>query len=136
MIKGKNIVLIGILFLLGSVFVKATASEDQAGLSCSVLQNTFYQEELKTRSDLKVYIDKKASDLTSDFETKGQAFIDDNVKAFDDNMRDLVTKSLIKLLIVIVAGVLMAHLIWALIMNSIRKMRDHREQLLSRGGKR
>ena len=119
-----------ILFFCSS-FVKgvdAPISSDP-NMVCSDLKNTFFSEEIKTRSDLKNYIDFKSDALITSVTEKSQKFLDENFIALDNRIHQYMNIFLIKLVIGIIASVLLAHMIYFLIINTINKLRRERGKI-------
>jgi hypothetical protein len=81
----------------------------------------YMQEEIRTRADIKNYIDKKIDDMTLTFTTDSQNFMNKNIAVFDKRMHDLAQSWVIRITITIFTTILLAHLAYYFIRRKIEK---------------
>ena len=91
-----------------------------------ITRNLIIQEHKNTKQ----YFDQKALEAEKFMETEGQAFIDENFKILDAQVRKLANTMLIKMIVGIIASILCAHLLWYLIKNRIEGLRRQKSEKL------
>ena len=119
--SNKKTIKIFFLFLIILTLILPIIQADTPAVTTQETTNRVIQEHIRTRTEIKAYLDKKQADLETFVMNKGQKFIDENFQAFDNRMQKLATKMLIKVLITLVGGVLLAQLLFYLIKRRIER---------------
>ena len=110
--KHKIIIISFFLLLLTPILIQA--EETTAG-STAVLKNLIVAEEIKTRTQLRTYCDKKITQVETLCVKKGEQYINENFQLFEDKIRSITNKMLIKVLLGIIGAILFSQIIWYLI---------------------
>lgn len=114
---------ITILFLLTIILTSITVRAETTPITPQPIDITgiFMQEEIKTRADFKAYADKKIADISEQFRTESQDFINKNFAVLDKRMRDLAQTWVIRITISCFTSVLLACLTYYFIRRKIEK---------------
>ena len=119
--KHKIIIISFFLLLLTPILIQA--EETTAG-STAVLKNLIVAEEIKTRTQLRTYCDKKITQVETLCVKKGEQYINENFQLFEDKIRSITNKMLIKVLLGIIGAILFSQIIWYLIKERIKKKKE------------
>lgn len=123
--KHKIIIISFFLLLLTPILIQA--EETTAG-STAVLKNLIVAEEIKTRTQLRTYCDKKITQVETLCVKKGEQYINENFQLFEDKIRSITNKMLIKVLLGIIGAILFSQIIWYLIKERIKKLKKKKEK--------
>jgi len=123
--KHKIIIISFFLLLLTPILIQA--EETTAG-STAVLKNLIVAEEIKTRTQLRTYCDKKITQVETLCVKKGEQYINENFQLFEDKIRSITNKMLIKVLLGIIGAILFSQIIWYLLRERIKKLKKKKEK--------
>lgn len=132
--KNFSIILTLILLILIIPFSLAEIvpvnTNNQAIITNDQINQQIVQQGTQTRNEITTYIDKKVAETISTLTTDGQAFINENFKAFDRQMRAFALKVLIQLIIGIVVSIVFANALWYMIKKALDKKEADRPRYL------
>ena len=111
----------------------SVASPTDAAIICSDLKNSFFSENIKTRADLRMYFDTKSKELTETISADNKAVNDENYRIFEERMNNLANKMLIKACIGLICSLLFALALRSLIRRAVRKVNEHKGQVITDG---
>jgi len=116
----KKIILSIILIIITLILTTTSIAQENTPID-TTLYNIAIQENIKTRTEIKSYIDAKIDKIMQDVETTGQQYIDDNFQALYELTGQLAQKLLIKAIIGTFTTILLALLTYYLIKRTIEK---------------
>jgi len=121
----KKIIALIFLFLL--TFPFALAEENMNFGEQINVRNEVVESHIKTRNEIKSYMDKKSDQLISEVTTKAQGFIDENFLVLDQRVHRMINAFLLKIVLGLTSCIVFSQLIWFFIKRKIEKIRQKKE---------
>ena len=117
------------LTMLTLLLLTPLVLSEEANVGTEDLKNFIIKDSMNTVKDVNQHIDLRINGVMKDFQTQGQAWVDENFLAFDERVHALANKMLVKLCIGIFSTILFSQLVWLLIRRELNKRRKKREMI-------
>jgi hypothetical protein len=116
-----------ILFLLIiPLFVYAQETVIDNSVAISELRNTVINEDIKTRQELKRYMDVIVDDVVNKALSQGQKFFEDNFRVLESRLHTIGNQLLMKFYVGIVASIIFSQGVWFLIKRRIESLKSRK----------
>jgi hypothetical protein len=120
----KRIYLIFVVVLL--LFLPLISSVGEVVTPDLSTQNLIVQENVKTRTEVKNYLDNVKSDLTVFVMKEGNKYVREQFELWNNNTRNLINLLIIKIVIYIIGAMLLGQLLFYLIKIKLLNLREKR----------
>ncbi|CAK0747234.1 hypothetical protein CCP1ISM_260006 [Azospirillaceae bacterium] len=122
----RRVVLFIVLFILSVSFVIGVEETSDY----STIRDLFINEEIRTRQELKTYIDGKVDTLNKDFEERGRGFVEEQMNVIQDRAKGLFNIILLKALIGLVVAIILGNAFWYIIKRALLRIKFKKKQIL------
>lgn len=110
------------MFLLIVLCFSVFAEEQSVNVDLQGVTDVIYREEIKTRTELKNYIDTRVDELSISFEEKGQRFVNQNFKVAEERITSLAKKLMAEIILTAIVSILFSLCLMEIIKRRIDKI--------------
>jgi capsular polysaccharide biosynthesis protein len=124
---------LGILFIFLILSSSVLGAVANTTITYDDLRNSMLNEQLKTRQELKKYVDDAVISVMAKTRTETKAFIDENFVVLENRMRNLFNLFLLKIVLAFASGIVLSQITWFIIKRALNKIGRKRREVEKTG---